>query len=193
MSLFVRLKAQFSRRLVTPIHRVHLTIFRSIHEISSRGTGRLRHDKHRPTGLWGVRGSSNVVSASWRTRLVVNNSRAFGDCKGGGYPRGYSAKFCENALSQQRILRRTGHSGPETLQDVIQVSSRAVTPLFLNFFSSSAKVSELSTLVVRSSLKRKRDMSYTEPLWEINGNQTPVSPRMNFARRNLQFYLRYWW
>jgi len=105
---------------------------------------------------------------------------------------GVFGKISENALSQQRILRRTGHSGPETLQDVIQVSSRAVTPLFLNFFSSSAKVSELSTLVVRSSLKRKRDMSYTEPLWEINGNQTPVSPRMNFARRNLQFYLRYW-
>ncbi|KYM84165.1 Protein Fer3 [Atta colombica] len=87
---------------------------------------------------------------------------------------GVFGKISENALSQQRILRRTGHSGPETSQDVIQVSSHAVTPLFLNFFSSSARVSELSTLVVRSSLKRKRDMSYTEPLWEINGNQTPV-------------------
>jgi len=29
---------------------------------------------------------------------------------------------------------------------------------------------------IRPTLDRKRDMSYTEPLWEINGNQAPVSP-----------------
>jgi hypothetical protein len=29
---------------------------------------------------------------------------------------------------------------------------------------------------IRPTLDRKRDMSYAEPLWEINGNQAPVSP-----------------
>lgn len=131
-TLFVRLEAQFSRRLVA-VHCVHLTIFRSIHEISSRGTGRLRHGKHRPTGLRGVRGSPNVVSASRRTRLVVNDPRAFGDCKGAVIPRGVR-KIFENALSHQRVLRRTEHLSPETLQDVIQVSSCAVNPSFFKFF-----------------------------------------------------------
>jgi len=36
MSLLAKLKTRFSHRSV-PVHRVHLTIFRSIHEISSRG------------------------------------------------------------------------------------------------------------------------------------------------------------
>lgn len=66
---------------------------------------------------------------------------------------------------------------------------RGNSPLFFLIFFHLLRVSENepSTLVV--SARRwtgKRDMSYTEPLWEINGNQTPVSPRASPTRRGLQ-------
>lgn len=69
------------------------------------------------------------------------------------------------------------------------VVARGNTPLFFLIFFHLLRVSEneLSTLVI--SARRwtgKRDMSYTEPLWEINGNQTPVSPRTSPMRRGLQ-------
>lgn len=55
---------------------------------------------------------------------------------------------------------------------------RAWTPLlFFNFFPSSTSEWVEHAGGTCSSLDRKRDMSYTEPLWEINGNQAPVSPR----------------
>lgn len=47
---------------------------------------------------------------------------------------------------------------------------------FFSFFSAAASGGSRPVLLLSCARTRKQDMSYAEPLWEINGNQAPVSP-----------------
>lgn len=128
-----RPEARFSRRSV-PVHRFHLTIFRSIPEICSRGTGRPRPGKHRPTGVRGVRGGPNVVAASRRTRPVTSDPRVFGDHEGGGYPWGCSRNFGKCAISVEGP-QKNGSLGPRNFAGrCSSVVARGHPLFFLIFF-----------------------------------------------------------
>lgn len=105
--------------------------------------------------------------------------------KGAVTPEGDVREIFENTLSRWRVLRRTGRTGPETSSRTSPKCRRARAPsLFFNFFPSSVSEWAKNTGDIRSSLVRKRDMSYTESLWEINGNQAPVSSRASPVRHD---------
>jgi len=119
------------------------------------------------------------VAASRRTRLVASDPRAFGNREGGGYPRGVR-EISENALSRWRT-QKNGTLGPRNVVGRCpSVVARGHSLFFLIFFHPLYEWAKHAG-GIRSSLDRKRDMSYTEPLWEINGNQAPVSSRTSSA------------
>lgn len=137
MSLFVGPEARLSRGSI-PVHRVHLTIFRSIPEISSRGTGRLRRGKHRPAGVRGVRGGPNVVAASRRMRPAASDPRTFGDHEGGGSPPGNVREISENALSPGGgSSEERDDRAPKRRRTSSKCRRARTPPLFFNFFPSS--------------------------------------------------------
>lgn len=126
-----------------------------------------------PPMLW-LRRGARVSRRTIRAHLVIT--------KGAGYPRGeLFAKFSKMRYPWWRSSEERDARAPKRYKT--SSKCRAWTPLlFFNFFPFSVSEWVKHAGGICSSLDRKRDMSYTEPLWEINGNQAPVSPaRIRFT------------
>lgn len=117
--------------------------------------------------------------ASRRTRSATSDFRVFVN-PGGGYLRGCPRNFQKRTLSCSQKNVTLGSRNVAGRCPGVCVCVRGHL-LFFNFFPSST--SERTCWCICLSVDRKRDMSYTEPLWEINGNQAPVSPRRVLVSR----------
>jgi len=155
------------------------SIFRSILEISSCNASGPSRQAPPCERFEGMR-EPNVGAATRRTRSTASNLRAFGD-PGGRLPPGRprNLRKCIPTAEEERDNRE--------IRNVAGRRRARTHLLFFNFFPS-CRVSELALVVhLLVLLDRKRDMSYTEPLWEINGNQAPVSPSRVLYRARCDF------